>query len=122
MATSQFYTEELHFTLGGLHHEAEGGPPTMCSVFVGDKAVVNIYHGLSADKDFTPGWVSIAMGKPQLEEYYGALAAAAAAGRVEIMEPIGDRPWGYRQFSIKDGDGNKLTFFCFLEGGNNGTE
>jgi hypothetical protein len=39
-------------------------------------------------------------------------------GRVQIEEEIGDRPWVYRQFSVLNPDGNRITFFRFLEGGN----
>lgn len=118
-ATVKFYTDELRFTLGGMHHDSDDEPPTFLSVFVGAKAVVNIYYDKCDPKDFTPGWVLIAMGTGQIDQYYQALVST---GRVEIEEEIRDRPWGYRQFSVKDVDGNKLTFFRFLEGGNPGAQ
>lgn len=120
-STVKFYTEELHFTLGGIHPNFDDGPPTFSSVFVGDKAVVNIYHGICDSDDFVPGWVLIAMGTSQLDEYYEELVKAGQE-KVNIVELIGNKPWGYRQFSIKDNDGNKLTFFRFLEGGNPGND
>lgn len=120
-ATVKFYTEELYFTLGGIHSDAEGEPATFSSVFVGNKAVVNIYHFLCEASDFVPGWVMVAMGTSQLYEYYRELVMAGQ-DRVRIVEPVEDKPWGYRQFSIKDNDGNKLTFFRFLEGGNPGND
>ena len=61
----------------------------------------------------------IALGTTQLDEFYNLLRARK---RVEISEPIADMEWGYRQFTIKDNDGNALTFFKFLEGGNPGDE
>lgn len=119
-ATCKFYTEELHFELGGIHSEDGGDVPTFLSVAVGKKSVVNIYHRLCEEKEvFHPSWVMIAMGTGQLDEYYNQLLSA---GRVEVSAKIEDKPWGYRQFSIKDGDGNTLTFFRFLEGGNPGTD
>lgn len=39
-----------------------------------------------------------------------------------IVEKLEDKEWGYRQFAVKDDDGNVLTSFKFLEGGNPGTE
>lgn len=39
-----------------------------------------------------------------------------------IQDAVQDQPWGYRQFAITDPDGNTLTFFRFLEGGNPGEE
>lgn len=121
-ATCKFYTEELHFELGGMHTEGDGGIPTFLSVAVGKRSVVNLYHRMwEEDKGeaFHPSWVMIAMGTEQLDEYYNQLLSA---GRVEVSDKIADRSWGYRQFSIKDGDGNTLTFFRFLEGGNPGTD
>lgn len=148
LATVKFYTEELHFQLGGLYthgdDEAEArsdsdqspsspiSPPTFCSMYAGDKAAVNIYHFLVLDEDddkFVPGSVLIAMGGTggghegsddngrmlkRLDEYYEELVGR---GRVEVTEAIGNKPWGYRQFGVKDGDGNQLTFFRFLEDG-----
>lgn len=102
-----------------LHYDADDDSPTFLSVFVGAKAVVNIYHDKCEPEDFVPGWVLVAMGSTQLDEYYEALVDA---GRVDVVEKIEDKPWGYRQFAIKDGDGNKLTFFRFLEGGNPGED
>lgn len=39
-----------------------------------------------------------------------------------IIEKMEDKEWGYRQFTVRDGDGNRVVFFKFLEGGNPGTE
>lgn len=44
-----------------------------------------------------------------------------SSSKLEITEEIENKDWGYRQFSMEDGDGNVLTFFKFLEGGNPGT-
>lgn len=121
--TVDFYTKQLHFNLGGMHPDAytEEGPPVFSSVYVGAKAAVNIYHALCEPDEFVPGWVWIAMGTSQLDEYYEELVKAGE-DKVSIVEKIEDKPWGYRQFSIKDNDGNKLTFFRFLEGGNPGND
>ncbi|EPS41345.1 hypothetical protein H072_4769 [Dactylellina haptotyla CBS 200.50] len=117
-ATVKFYTESLHFTLGGVHpddcpqEEAE-----MCSVAVGKKADANIYL-FRKPGPFEPSAAMIAMGTNQLDKYYQLLLDE---GKVEISVPIKDQPWGYRQFEIKDVDGNRIQFFKFLEGGNPGT-
>lgn len=34
---------------------------------------------------------------------------------VEVIEPIGDRPYGMRDFYIRDGDGNSLGFGTSIE-------
>lgn len=38
-------------------------------------------------------------------------AAAEAAGIVHPNGPLGDRPWGTREFAVLDRDGNLVTFF-----------
>lgn len=42
---------------------------------------------------------------------------AAADGGARITEGVEDRPWGYRQFTLEDLDGHRLTFFRFLDDG-----
>lgn len=61
----------------------------------------------------------IALGTDELDELYVILKER---GIVKIVQPIKDEEWGYRQFSMEDNYGNKLTFFKFLEGGNAGVE
>lgn len=90
----------------------------MCSVAIGKKSDANIYL-FKTTAGFTPSAAMIAMGTKQLDEYYQLLLDE---GKVEISMRIEDQPWGYRQFEIKDCDGNRLQFFKFLEGGNPGTE
>lgn len=128
-ATAKFYTEDLRFPLSSTHGdmEADGnekgeGEPTFLSVAVGDKAAANIYYSKwdgGSEEKLPVGEVYIALGTEQIDQYYDALVAN---GRVKVVHEIGDKPWGYRQFAIEDLDGNKLTFFRFLEGGNPGTE
>jgi hypothetical protein len=42
---------------------------------------------------------------------------AGGDGEWGIFHEIEDKPWGYREFTVRDGDGNRLSFFCFLEDG-----
>ncbi|TEA14520.1 hypothetical protein C8034_v003452 [Colletotrichum sidae] len=56
----------------------------------------------------------------KLDAYYEFVMARVA--HVAAIEPVRDTAWGYRQFSIEDEDGNTLTFFRFLVGGNLGPE
>lgn len=146
-ATVRFYTEELGFTLGGIYNHddetatqeeeehpvpqftaTEGGAEepsadsvpadaTFCSVYAGPKAAANIYFFKEKDV-FQASEVMIALGTEQLDAMYLKLSRG---GSVHIAESIADTPWGYRQFTILDNDGNRLTFFKFLEGGNPGT-
>lgn len=118
-ATVKFYTEELNFELGGVHPDDNSSEPIFCSVFIGKKAAANIYFELHAPGDFHPSKAMVALGTKELDEFHEHLQSRA---KVEIVEPIEDKPWGYRQFTINDNDGNRLTFFKFLEGGNPGTD
>ncbi|KAK2808915.1 hypothetical protein FQN50_004188 [Emmonsiellopsis sp. PD_5] len=121
-STIKFYTEELHFSLGGTHPDPptaeDGNQPTFCSVFIGQKADANIYFfKLEQGSQFTGSSAMIALGTRQLDDYYTVLMEK---GTVKITRPIADMEWGYRQFTLEDNDGNSLTFFRFLEGGNPG--
>jgi uncharacterized glyoxalase superfamily protein PhnB len=116
-ATVKFYAEELNFEIGGL--DPDDTSPTFCSLFIGKKAEANIYLYECPAEDFHPSKAMIALGTKELDECHERLQTRA---NVEIVEPIKDQPWGYRQFTIKDCDGNQLTFFKFLEGGNPGVE
>ncbi|KAH6640421.1 Glyoxalase/Bleomycin resistance protein/Dihydroxybiphenyl dioxygenase [Chaetomium tenue] len=114
-ATVDFYTQVLGFTVGGIHTDGQSGQQTFCSLYAGDKAAANIYF--SRDAVQSSAW--IALGTTELDDFYRELKSH---GNVEIIEEITDKEWGYRQFKIRDSDGNKLTFFKFLEGGNPGVD
>ncbi|KAM0561642.1 hypothetical protein ACHAPJ_002810 [Fusarium lateritium] len=118
--TIHFYVNFLGFSLGGV--KPEDGPSaeyTFCSIAAGDRAAANIYFFKPSDNTVKPGSTYIALGTEQLDQLWDAIKAQRSD---VIYEEIEDQPWGYRQFAIKDPDGNTLTFFKFLEGGNPGTE
>ena len=117
--TVQFYTEKLGFELASVKPEDGSSEMTFCSLFIGKKADANFYFSRASNEDFSPSRAMIALGTLELDGYYDYLKRLAD---VEITEEIEDTPWGYRQFTIKDNDGNLLTFFKFLEGGNPGQE
>ncbi|KAB8078635.1 glyoxalase family protein [Aspergillus leporis] len=117
--TLHFYTEILGFELGSVKPEGDTSELTFCSVFMGKKADANFYFSKATDEDFKPSRAMIALGTLELDEYYGYLKGRE---EVTLAEDIEDTPWGFRQFTIQDIDGNELTFFKFLEGGNPGEE
>jgi uncharacterized glyoxalase superfamily protein PhnB len=43
-----------------------------------------------------------------------ALFAAVEVGGVELVDPIADRPWGQREFTVADPNGTWLTFWRAL--------
>ena len=45
-----------------------------------------------------------------IDELY---AAAEREGIVHPNAPLGEQPWGSREFAVCDGDGNLITFFEF---------
>ncbi|KAK3291390.1 Glyoxalase/Bleomycin resistance protein/Dihydroxybiphenyl dioxygenase [Chaetomium fimeti] len=111
--TVDFYTRVLGFTVGGIHTDDQSGKQTFCSLYAGDKAAANIYFSSAVTQ--SSAW--IALGTAELDDFYQELKSH---GNAEMVEDIADKEWGYRQFTIKDTDGNRLTFFKFLEDGNPG--
>jgi hypothetical protein len=103
-STANYYREVLHFSVS-----APASHPNMCSVSIGPKAAANIY--LFRTATLSPAAAMIAMSLDGLKEYYETLKRE---GKVLWVEDIGDKDWGYRQFEIKDEDGNRLSFFAFL--------
>lgn len=94
----------------------------MCSVAVGVPAIRGNIYFFKTDPEeqtFHPSRAMIALGTEAVDQYYETLKRE---GEVEIVDEIADKPWGYRQFTIKDPDGNQIQFFRFLEGGNPGPE
>lgn len=53
-----------------------------------------------------PGPISVYIGVEDVDAYHSQVAAVGA----NIIEPIWDAPWGLRQFSVLDPDGNLTTF------------
>ncbi|KAJ3458083.1 hypothetical protein MRS44_012192 [Fusarium solani] len=116
--TLEFYVGTLGFTLASTKPE-DGDPSlfTFCSIFAGEKAAANIYFFKPSGRSANPSSAYIALGTTQLDQLHDSLKAR---DDVEFADEIQDQPWGFRQFAIKDPDGNTLTFFKYLEGGNPG--
>ncbi|KAA8643809.1 hypothetical protein EYZ11_007358 [Aspergillus tanneri] len=119
--TVDFYTQRLGFEIGEVKpdpsdEKSETSEPYFCSLFIGKKADANLYFSLNRE-EFKPTQALIALGTVELDEYYKYLKCR---GDVEITDELEDTDWGWRWFTIKDDDGNSLTFFKFLEGGNPG--
>jgi catechol 2,3-dioxygenase-like lactoylglutathione lyase family enzyme len=139
-ATIAFYTSVLGFSVGGTyvhddHPLAGAGDPTFVSLYAGDKAAANIYffltvEGKDRERTMGEGKVMIALKEGEVDVLYEKLKGlqeersksrgegeGGGEGEWGIVDEIGDRPWGYRDFSVRDEDGNQLSFFCFLENG-----
>jgi len=114
-STIRFYTQVLHFKSSEPYYGRKGYlEPTFCSVCIGHQAAANIYffHIPEKDRALSPAKAMISMSIDGLEEYYNLLKRE---GKVQFIEDIEDKEWGYRQFEIADEDGNRLQFFRFLE-------
>ncbi|KAJ5103526.1 hypothetical protein N7532_004055 [Penicillium argentinense] len=117
--TVEFYTTKLGFELGSVKPEDGTSQPFFCSIFMGKKAEANFYFSKVDNEGFKSSEAMVALGTSEFDEYYTHLKGL---GDVEFHEDVEDKPWGFRQFTIGDSDGNRLTFFKFLEGGNPGEE
>lgn len=117
MATSlEFYRDRLGFKL------ERGGPEDAnCSLSFGDASILLD----SVPTDFySPAYneaIRARMGRtsalalyievPDIDEYYARLQA----GGVTVVDPLADRPWGQREFTVEDPHGNWLSFWQVLE-------
>ncbi|HYD53343.1 MAG TPA: VOC family protein [Gemmatimonadaceae bacterium] len=95
-AAVAFYTSRL-----GFHHAFSWGePPTMAGVNVGETQVF-LELGTPA-----PQGCSLYFVVGDADE----LHAFHRANDVPLVEPLGDRPWGLRDYTVQDLDGYALTF------------
>ena len=110
-----FYVDRLGFTL------ERGGPTDDNSAIArGDARMMievagDLYsHGYNEAirrRLGTPSAMALYIEAPDLDELHARLEASG----VEIVDPIGDRPWGQREFTVADPDGNWLTFWLASE-------
>jgi uncharacterized glyoxalase superfamily protein PhnB len=117
--TVDFYTKTLGFELASVKPEHGKSEQYFCSIFIGKKAEANFYFSKVRAESFKSSHAYIALGTSELDDFHVYLKRTPG---VEFDKEIEDTPWGFRQFTIKDIDGNLLTFFKFLEGGNPGEE
>ncbi|KZV85526.1 Glyoxalase/Bleomycin resistance protein/Dihydroxybiphenyl dioxygenase [Exidia glandulosa HHB12029] len=113
-ASLEFYSKVLGFTVAGDHGD-------LASVYLGEKAEVNIYLVSAAitraKGEFTPHEVLI-MVDDALDAHAVDQVAEAVKGRgAEVVEPVETKPWGYRQFCVRDPDGHYLVFFQHVDNG-----
>jgi catechol 2,3-dioxygenase-like lactoylglutathione lyase family enzyme len=118
--TVDLYTAQLGFYLGSQK-------PGFCSLAAGPKAFSNVYFTLIPESEtLHPAQAMIAMGAKQLDALYAKVrekqSYATDQGTqgefFKVVEDLQDMEWGFRQFCVQDPDGNRVTFFRFLEGTN----
>jgi catechol 2,3-dioxygenase-like lactoylglutathione lyase family enzyme len=100
-AAADFYTTKLGFRLGFTW----GDPPTIAGVNL-DRVQIFLEQG-------TPGPQGCAVffvvgNADELYEFH-------RTNGVEAVEPPGDRPWGLRDYTVRDLHGYRLTFGHYLQ-------
>lgn len=113
------YVDVLSFDL--VYRQPEAPPADFCILKLGD---AQIMVAGTPDDERTGGrnderlleTIVPRIGRPGPISVYirvddvDAVHDAAAGAGAEIIEPIWDAPWGLRQFSVADPDGNVTTF------------
>lgn len=96
-AAVDFYTKNLGFRLGFTW----GEPPTFAGVNLGDTVQIFLREGTP---DPNGSVVFFVIGDAdELYEFH-------RANGVEISEALADKPWGFRDYTVRDLDGNYLIF------------
>lgn len=96
LAAADFYTKKLGFTMGFIW----GDPPTFAGVNLGGTRIF-LSQGTS-----NPKGCSIFFVVGNADELY----RFHSSNGVEIAEPLGDRPYGFRDYAIRDLYGHRLIF------------
>ncbi|MGO3127360.1 MAG: bleomycin resistance protein [Luteimonas sp.] len=97
-ASLDFYLQMLGFELAW----SWGAPPDIASVCRNDVEIM-----LSQRSDTSaPGPAQIYLSVSAIDAWYEALKSAG----VDVRVPIGDRPYGMRDFRIADPSGNEISF------------
>jgi catechol 2,3-dioxygenase-like lactoylglutathione lyase family enzyme len=96
VAAAEFYVQRLGFSQGFVW----GDPPTMAGLDLGE---VQIFLELGTP---CPQGASVYFVVGNADELY----AFHRANDVIVVQPPGDRPWGFHDYTVKDLDGYALTF------------
>ena len=114
------YVETLDFEL--VHRQPAEPPAEFCILRLGDAQIMigSDPAGLvalgrsdrgvleaAAARIGRPGAVSVYIGVDEIDAYHDRVLGNGA----EVVEPIWNAPWGNRQFTVQDLDGNLTTFF-----------
>ena len=107
----RFYCGTLEFTL-----DRGGDSEINSSLTRGDahlmvETATNLYgdqyNAAIRERMGTPSSMALYMEASDLAEFYSRLEAAGA----RIVDPLAERPWGQKEFTVEDHEGNWLTFW-----------
>jgi len=100
-----FYRHALGFDLAW----SWGDPPDIAAV-CRDNIEITLTQRMGAKP---AGAAHVYLGVSGIDDYYAALVGAG----VTVVVPIGDRPYGMRDFRIADPSGNELSIGLAIAGG-----
>jgi uncharacterized glyoxalase superfamily protein PhnB len=112
-----FYLDQLGFSL------ERGGPTSDNSALQRGDARVMVevagdlyspgYNDAIRKRIGTPSAVTLYIEAPDVDAMHDRLTASGA----NIVDPLADRPWGQREFTVADPDGNWFTFWSASKAG-----
>ena len=107
-------TAFYHDLLGFPVWEHWGGPDGRGTLFrCASAGVIEIFEDSPHHPAEAPRGVKVAVEVDDVDALYESVRQAGA----EVVDPIGDRPWGHRNFEIHDPSGLPLVFFSALGSG-----
>ena len=102
--TTAFYGEALGFPVQEQWADPGGrGTLFRCA----SAGVIEIFEDSPDHPAEAPRGVKVAVEVDDVNALYDRIRNAG----VEVVDPIGDRPWGHRNFEIRDPSGLSLVFF-----------
>lgn len=114
----EFYRDRLEFAV------ERGGPDeSNCSLSFGDSGIMldsvptdfysTDYNEAILRRLGQASPLALYIKASGIDEFYSRVRAAG----VVVVDPLADRPWGQREFTVEDPQGNWLSFWQVLEGG-----
>jgi len=91
----QHYKDKLGFQIGWLYPDKEIGSAMRCNAVI-------FFRKRKPPFEPVVHWIYV----PDIEAAYAELQQSGA----NIVDPLADKPWGLRQFTVQDLDGNIFYF------------
>lgn len=99
-----FYGDALNFPVQEQWDDPDGrGILFRCA----SGGVIEVFEDSPHHRAEAPRGVKVAVEVEDVDALYDRIRKA----QVEVVDPIGDRPWGHRNFEIPDPSGLPLVFF-----------
>ena len=110
-AATRYYADTLGFTVLRMTPTDE---PIFAIAYLGEAVVMfmqdRFYSGTRADLDYRGAGIDIRLMVPDVDAVYERVRKAG----VDVMNPIGDREYGLRDFIMRDPFGFQLRFASAL--------